>query len=133
MPSVVVGWTGRCPDPKTRYRLLGHLHRLAAQSDAYLCGKQPARPFSLSYISEQRGDGRKPRANIESVDHPISGRILVSSAIAENNSAFADGAREAGLALIKHPEKEGAHMTVLEDARLRGLDFKLFEPRGLYP
>jgi hypothetical protein len=131
--SVIVAWTGRCPEAQTRYKLLGSLHRLAAMSDDYLRMKQPARPLVSNKMSAQRGDRQQSRANIESVDKAISGSILISSEIASDARAFTDGAREAGLPLIDHSEVDGAHMTVIQDAALRGLDFKLFDPRALHP
>ena len=41
MSSVVVGWTGRCPDRRDRARLIAHLERLAEASDSYLRTRLP--------------------------------------------------------------------------------------------
>jgi hypothetical protein len=130
MGPVVVAWTGRCPDAAIRYRLIAHLHRLAALNDGYLQG--------LSRGERANGtpggiQGQRPRANIETVDQTITGAILVSGAIARNPQDFAVDAERAGLPLLDHPDLEGAPMLCLKSARLRGLDFKLFDPRGLYP
>jgi hypothetical protein len=133
MASVVVAWNGRCPDVASRYRLVGHLHRLATLSDDYLLNH---RPEGLRPANGTAAAGGKPlplRANIESVDQAISGTILVSGEIARDRDAFAADAREAGLRLFDHPEIAGAQMTRIASARLRGLDFKLFDPRALYP
>ena len=97
MSSVIVAWKGSCRDPKIRNRLLGHLHRLAMQSDDYLRSEQPERPGFLNLVSEQRGVGLRPRANIEMIDRPIPGPILVSSYISPSPEALVEGAREAGL------------------------------------
>ncbi len=129
MASVVVAWNGRCPDAASRYRLLGHLHRLAALNDDYLRNHNPgcARPANGMAKSSRL------RANIECVDQTIAGTILVSSEIVRDRDAFAAEVRAAGLPVIDHPEPEGSPMTRIGAARLRGLDFKLFDPRALYP
>lgn len=132
MPSVSIVWKGNCHDPQTRYRLLGHLHRLAAQSDEYLRLRQPQRPRVLNVMNEQRGGARKSRPNIETVDEEAAGTILISSFVSPNQNALVANARAAGVALIEDPAG-GAPLIALKEARLRGLDFKLFDPRGLYP
>ena len=81
MPSVAVVWKGNCREPRTRYRLLGHLHRLAARSDEYLRLRQPERPRVLTALHEHRAEALRARANIESIDEDISGKILISSFI----------------------------------------------------
>ncbi|MGH9807201.1 MAG: hypothetical protein ACRD9W_08040, partial [Terriglobia bacterium] len=73
---MIVAWKGSCRDAGIRIRLLGHLHRLAMQSDDYLRSRQPERPAVVNLVSEQRSAGLRPRANIESIDRPISDPIL---------------------------------------------------------
>jgi hypothetical protein len=133
MPSVAVVWKGNCQDPRTRYRLLGHLHRLAARSDEYLRVGQPERPRVLNMLNEHRGEALRSRANIESIDQEVSGSILISSFVSPNPETLTASAREAGLTLIEDPEAKDAALIAIGNARLRGLDFKLFDPRGLYP
>jgi len=128
MPSVDVSWKGHCRDPQTRYRLLGYLHRLASLSDRYL--RHGERPVVLSVVGEQFTP--PPRANIEIIDHDVAGQIQISSWIALHPDRLLVRAREAGLKVIE-PEGEGPHRIALDRVRLRGLDFKLFDPRGLYP
>jgi hypothetical protein len=132
MPSVIVDWKGSCRDPLIRTRLLDYLHRLAVRSDEYLRLSQPQRPFVLKVLGEQRGAALAQRENVEVVDQPISGRILVSNWISPNADALAASARKAGLQ-VSGDQTEGHFMIGIEKALLRGLDFKLFDPRGLYP
>jgi hypothetical protein len=131
MSSVVVGWTGRCPDPGARARLVGHLHRLAEINDSYLRSRLPERSFASNGTLETRGKRR--RANIEHVSQAISGQILISSGIVRDRRIFIDATREADLPAIDHPEIDSASMTLLRDARLSGIDFRLFDPRQLHP
>jgi hypothetical protein len=132
MPSVDVVWKGNCRDPQIRYRLLGYLHRLATLSDKYLGQQQPERPFVLRLIGEQRGKSGRPRANIETIDRQVSGQILISSRISPHPETLIARAQEAGLGVIA-PEGERPPLIAIDKVRLRGLDFKLFDPRGLYP
>lgn len=133
MPSVAVVWKGNCREPRTRYRLLGYLHRLAARSDEYLRLEQPQRPRLLNVLNEQRAGPIRARDNVESIDRDISGTIVISSFISDAPEALLADARRAGVALIDSPEAKGAPLLSIREARLSGIDFKLFDPRGLYP
>jgi hypothetical protein len=133
MSSVIVAWKGSCRDPKIRNRLLAHLHRLAMQSDDYLRSEHHERPGFLNLVSEQRGAHLRPRANIEMIDRPIPGPILISSYISPSPEALVEGAREAGLTVIDRQDSAHPPLIVFDEGRLAGLDFKLFNPRGLYP
>ena len=101
MPWVIVAWKGSCRDGKIRNRLLGHLHRLAMQSDGFLRSGEPQRPTFLNLVNEQRGAGLRSRANIETIDRAIPGPVLVSSDISPSLDALVESAREAGLAVIE--------------------------------
>jgi hypothetical protein len=126
MPSVNVLWKSNCRDPQIRYRLLGYLHRLARLSDSYL--RRGERPF-LSLVGKE--PMTPPRANIETIDKTI-GPILISSLIGPHPETLIARAGEAGLAVVE-PRGEGAPLIALDEVLLRGLDFKLFDPRSLYP
>ena len=133
MSSVVVGWTGRCPDPKDRARLVAHLQRLAEVSDSYLRTRLPDRTPALNRANELQGKRRRARANIEHVNRAISGEIVISSGIVQDQNTFLAAAREADLPTIDHPETDHASITWLKDARLSGIDFRLYDPNQLHP
>jgi hypothetical protein len=133
MSTVAVVWKGNCREPRTRHRLLGHLHRLAARSDEYLRLHQPERPRVLDALNQSRGEALRARANVESIDDEISGEVLISSWTSQNPKALIAAAREAGVSLVEDPEAKGPPLLAIRRARLRGIDFKLFDPRGLYP
>ena len=126
MSCVDVVWKGNCRDPKVRYRLLSYLHRLAHLSDGYL--RQGERP-QLSLVGEGH---TPPRPNIEVVDEVLSGPIMISSAIAPHPERLVARAREAGLS-VTEPDDGSPHVIMLDEVLLRGLDFKLFDPRDLHP
>lgn len=133
MPSITVAWKGKCRDANARYRLLGYLHRLALVSDEYLRLRQPDRPHILKAMGELRGSEVRRHANIEAVDQAITGRILVSSLVSPDPEVLVASARRTGLPVLDEPEGEGPSLIAIDSARLRGLDFKLFDPRELYP
>lgn len=128
MSSVVVGWTGRCPDPRARARLVAHLNRLAEISDSHLHRSVPEFSIIANGAGEPRGTRKRPRANIEHVTRAISGQILISSEVVSDQNAFLAATREADLPTVDHPEIDRASMTWLQDARLSGIDFRLFNP-----
>jgi len=127
MSSVDVVWKGHCRNLEARYRLLGYVHRLARVSDTYL--RQGERPY-LSLVGE--GHEALPRPNIKIFDETLQGPVLVSSAIGPHPETIVARALEAGLKVIA-PKNDAPQLIVLDAVRLRGLDFKLFDPRGLYP
>jgi hypothetical protein len=132
MPSVAVVWKGNCREPRTRSRLLAHLYRLAQRSDEYLRLRPPERPRVLNMMND-RSQAVRARSNIESIDEEVSGTILVSSWIGPDPAKLAARARESGADIIEDPEAKSGSLIAIEKARLHGIDFKLFDPRGLYP
>jgi hypothetical protein len=83
--------------------------------------------------NEQRGGAPRARRNIESIDDEISGTILVSSWIGPDPARLAASARASGADIIEDPDAKRGALIAVNHARLRGIDFKLFDPRGLYP
>ncbi len=126
MSSVNVVWKGNCRSLEARSRLLADLHKLARLSDSYL--RRVERPF-LSVVGEDRA---QPRPNIEMIDEVREGRVLVSSAIGPHKQTLIARAQKAGLTVLPAKDRE-TEMIVLDAVRLRGIDFKLFDPRALYP
>jgi len=133
MSSVVVGWTGRCPDPKDRARLVAHLQRLAEVSDSYLRTLPPARSIFGLTPNTPSSKPRRARANIEHVNRAISGQIVISNGIVQDQNAFLTAVREANLPAVDHPEIDRASITWLNSARLSGIDFRLYDPKELHP
>lgn len=125
MPSVDVVWKAHCRDPEVRYRLIGYLDRLARLSDGYLRGSGRPR---LSLV------GERPQGHltIHVIDNVVSGPIMISSAIALHPERLVTRAHEAGLSATAL-DSEGSRYIALDEVRLRGLDFTLFDPRKLYP
>ena len=130
MSSVVVGWTGRCPDRRDRARLISHLERLAEVSDSYLRTRLPE---PVIRAGELPSKGRRARANIEHVNRTLSGQIVISSGIVPDQNTFLAAASEAELPAIDHPEIDRASITWLNNARLSGIDFRLYDPNQLNP
>lgn len=133
MPSVAVVWKGNCREPRTRYRLLGYLHRLAQRSDEYLRLGQLEKPRFLDVLSRQRSGVLRMRNNVEHIDREVSGTILISSWTGADPAKLIAAARESGAEIAEESGGHNGALIAVKSARLRGLDFKLFDPRGLYP
>ena len=125
MSSVNVVWKGNCRSIEARTRLLNYLLRLARLSDGYLRPKD--RPF-LTVVGE---GSVPPRANVDLVDETRQGEILVCSDITDHPETLLARAREAGLPV--RDRSDGCRHIVLDAVRLHGIDFRLFDPKGLYP
>ena len=124
MSAVRILWKGHCREPRARYRLLSYLHRLALRSEAYL--RQTERP-ALSVVGERR----PPLPHIQIFDEVRAGPVRVSSAIGLHKETFLTRAGEAGLA-VETTDDGGSGSVVVEQVRLRGIDFKLFDPKALF-
>jgi len=127
MSSVYVLWKAHCREPNVRYRLIGYLDRLARLSDGYL--RQDSRP-RLGLVGE--GHQAQSRPAIQIIDDLVHGPILISSTIALHPERLVARAHEAGLS-VTAPDNESLHRIEIGEVRLRGLDFKLFDPRELHP
>ena len=125
MRPVNVIWKGHSRNVEARLRLLDKLHRLARQSDSYLQPRE--RPF-LTVVGQERPS---PRPNVDRIHDVHKGEVLVSTEIGLHAGTLIARAEEAGLSIRSGPD--GASYIVLDEVHLRGLDFKLFDPRGLYP
>lgn len=125
MAAVNVTWKGHSRSVEARLRLLDKLHRLARLSESHL---QPCeRPF-LTVVGQERPS---PRANIETIHEVRNGEVLISTDIAFHPETLLARAGEAGLEI--RDGHDGVPYIVLDQIHLRGIDFRLFDPRGLYP
>ncbi|MGD9069106.1 MAG: hypothetical protein PVJ46_07530 [Methyloceanibacter sp.] len=125
MSSVNVVWRGNCRGLEARARLLEYLQQLAHLSESYL------RPGERPHLTVVRERQDPPRANIEMVDEIRQGGVGVSTDITAHPEMLLARAREAGLPV--RAAGEGKSLVLLDEVRLRGIDFQLFDPRGLYP
>lgn len=134
MGSVIVTWKGRCPGRDTQDELLSHLEVLAQRNDARWSRPAPPRPAFLEIITQQRGQGLPALPNIRRYDQVLSGTILVRSDLVPDRQAFAAEAKRWGITPEpEDPSRPGHFVLRLNRLRVRGLDFRLFDPRGLYP
>ncbi len=125
MSVVDVVWKGNCRSAEARYRLLDYLHRLAVRSEDYLrIRESPVRDAARA------AQAQPLRPNIEVFDDLRRGPIFVSSSIGPHPDILVTRALEAGLRVECAGDGESI---VLEEIRLRGLEFKLFDPRAHDP
>lgn len=126
MSVVDVVWKGNCRSAEARYRLLGYLHRLALRSEAYLHMREaPGGAVPAAHEQPLRPD-------IEVFDEVRQGPVFVASSIGAHPDILVTRALEAGLG-IDCAGAGDAESIVLEEVRLRGIDFKLFDPKAHDP
>lgn len=126
MSSVHVVWKGHSRTKEERTRLLDSLQRLARLSDGYL------RPGDRPVLTVVGQGPVPPRANIERIDETRRGKILIATDITAHKDTLLARAREAGIPVRPAHSGHADHL-VLDEVRLQGIDFQLFDPRGLYP
>jgi hypothetical protein len=124
MPSVIVNWSGQCPNSARRRDLLQKMEGIAEHSHGFFENPPPNRRF----------------------DHTIEGSILVSAGSLSEEArsrltpvAAAESEEDGGLELRLAGPLHKKCVRVTEDlysvrrAHLSGIEFRLFDGRGLYP
>jgi hypothetical protein len=148
MGSVYVSWEGRCQDRRTQEELVGFLRELARHSAVRLQGSAPARPAFLEFMTAQRREGAARVEPIRTFDQELTGQIVLDPCLAPDGQQLAEEVQKTGTELVA--VEAGAKDKVepfclslgsrgapwclrLGRLRLFGIDFRLFDPRDLYP
>lgn len=133
MSSVVVTWKGRCESPDGQARLLAELGELASWHVA--CWNEPLqRPDLSAALAAQRRAGLSQEPDLRLWDETIAGNILVCGDVAADRRTFsaAIAANPTTLDVVQPPRHSFAHVR-LDRLHLRGVEFRFFDPRELYP
>lgn len=134
MPSVIVGWSGTCTDRDVQEELIAYLSILAAECRTRRERPEPKRPAFLEKIVEINSAGVEELPHVIIHDGQIDGNILIDSDLARAPNLGRDEATVIGMP--QSPSGEAADdpgFFKIATARLRGIDFRLFDPRGIYP
>ena len=133
MGSVILTWKGTCADREAREELLPFVEELAARNEARWASPPP-RPRFLGVLSAQREEDAPRLADIRRFDGEIAGRILIALDVDNDWQGLAESAISQGVAALRlEPGAAGFSFLRLDRAALRGIDFRLFDPRDLYP
>jgi len=161
MPSVIATWEGAYPHEKLQKELTSYLQVLAQRNEFRTLGSMPYQAI-LEEIKKQEGvEDQFIIPDIRVYDNELSGQILIDSNIVKQaeKPPFLHKASKSGIAieeLIKDPpdvkidqllrdlftpsdnnsnEKQHAcgSVLLLNKLKIRGIDFRLFDPRDLYP
>ena len=130
MNSVDVSWNGQCKDHNKQEELISYLERLSETNNKYLNRGHSATIISRTISASQRR-GPRDRQDIEIMNAQIFGRIIVDSDVLVDAKEFEAYARRAELEL--YDDDSGPFGAArIETASLRGVSFRLFDPRRLY-
>ena len=157
MPSVIATWEGSCPDEELQKELTSYLHVLAQRSEFRLLSSTQYRAILREIRKQNDIDDQFVNPDIRVYDNELSGRIIIDSNIVKQTEmeVFLHEAVRSGIAieeLIKDPpdaeidqllsdlfnlsdkdseEKQHAcgSVLLLNDIKVRGIDFRLFDPR----
>jgi hypothetical protein len=148
MVSVGVGWAGSCKR-EDQGELIDFLEALAELNDHILIAAKDLPKDQLLEIivaARQQNAGR-PRPNIEIIDETLLEPILIDESVFNDVLDFEEAAlalrapiagiegapkHESAYVLNLHGANSGRALCLSEGA-LRGIDFRVFDPRGLYP
>ncbi|HVO92267.1 MAG TPA: hypothetical protein VMT22_05470 [Terriglobales bacterium] len=135
MSSIIVAWKGGCAERVRQDDLLSHVRLLAAENAARW-KRAPRKLLSVQRIlSQERGEGLPVMPDVREFDQEIDGRILVCADVAQEQKKFRAEAARCGISCLQLDSDRYRPMTALKLRRLRirGLDFRLYDPRVLYP
>lgn len=134
MPSIIRNWRGCCPSRYQQNKLLAFIHRFARINEQFRLLPAPKRPKFLDLLAGLRERSVGTLANASLFDHEITGRILVRSDLFEDKQTMRETASRYGIEWKwEDPSRPDQFLLCLDRLRLRGLEFRLFDPRGLYP
>jgi hypothetical protein len=123
MPSVIVTWKGRCPTPERRNSLVRELEDFATRSEVPV----------LEMMSAQRADASRPKPTIEMGVRSLRGRVGLRDDLLPDPAEFAEMAARCELELIDEEDAGANRIAVVPLVELQGIEFRLYDPRQLYP
>lgn len=161
MPSVIATWSGTYHHEELQKELTSYLQVLAQRNEFRTLNSRPYQA-ALKEIRQQEGvEDQFIIPDIRVYDNELSGEILIDSNTVKQmkREAFLHEASRAGIAieeLIKDPpdaeidqllrdlfnqsDKDSdeeqctcGSVLLLNKLKIRGIDFRLFDPRDLYP
>jgi HEAT repeat protein len=148
MPSLVCHWEGRCLDPQTRAELMAYLLELGQCSRRRWEGPEIPRPDFLVIPREQAERRARETEVVRVFDGPITGRIVIEPKLATYEALQTDGSapaqpiegpsdwsvHEGKTSCVAYSEAQERWLAfVPPTVDLGGVDFRLYDPRGLYP
>ena len=147
MASVSLRWTGTCASATDRDELLSYIKRLAEINDALLTTKLPEsrHPF-LEMMTAKRAEGLKPRKNIEVLDQDINGKIVINAKLFADQREFEEKAAQLRIPIVAHVGADArdsafvlnlstsqSRLLRFDSAHITGVNFRIYDPRQLYP
>jgi len=147
MASVSVSWKGTCAAGSERDELMSYIMRLAEMNDALLREQLPERRHPLLELMTARRQAQvKPRDNVESIERVIGGHILINANIMPDAAEFEQNALRLRLPTLDHigcdaHESEFVlnfatprfRLLRVDEAHVTGVNFRIYDPRQLYP
>ena len=148
MVSVGVGWVGTCKR-EDQGELMEFLEAVAELNDHLLnaCKDLPQDPLLAIIVAARQQNAGPPRPNIEIIDETLSEPVLIDKSVFNDVLDFEEAAlvlrapiagidgapkHKSAYILNLHGTTSGRVLCLSEGA-LRGIDFRVFDPRGLYP
>jgi len=127
-------WRGCCPTRHQQNKLLAFVHRFAGINEQFRFLPPAKRPKVSELLAglRERSVPMLPYASL--FDHRITGRVLVRSDLFGDKQATRETASRHGIEWKwENPSSPDHFPLCLDRLRLRGLEFRLFDPRGQYP
>lgn len=148
MGSVNVIWRGSCQNRTTQDELIDFLKILAERSAERVNGVAPERPRWLEVLTDARAENTPLLDPVRIFNHEITGRILLEPHLAVDLNCLREEVQHTKTVLA--PVEPGGmekreefclslsstspqYFLQLSRLRLYGIDFRLFDPRNLYP
>lgn len=139
MGSVIANWSGRCPADSDRQTFLSFNRILAEENERYWADHPSPITTVNQMLHDMRSEGQLQLPRVREYAHEISGPIIVRCDVLGAPSTSTDATpvidelHASGLAVSLEGGSLDQGLVTLPQARLEGIDFCLFDPRGLYP
>lgn len=130
MGSVYVTWRGQCADREQQEHLLSYLRRWAERNVARRASPLEDLNALSKMLHASRAEGLPDIPDLTVFDQTVEGNILVNADLFEDKERAFEQAGQLGLEVER--SKDGNFIR-LQRLTLHGIQFRLYDPRGLYP
>jgi hypothetical protein len=134
MSSVVAAWHGALRERAAQDELLSYIARVAELNGEYLAREMRVPRYSKIVAAQRMQEAAvEDSTDDKIIDAALTGRIVIRSDVHGPPDGFVAAARDAGLT-PQHSDGAREYPVISVDTvHLRGRDFRLLDPRRLYP
>lgn len=134
MPSTIISWAGRVADDQGVHLLRSYVEDLAGRhAGRWQRFDRADMPRFSQALSDMRSAGQPEIPLVRAFDETVEGAVVLHTDVHPVPAELISAARRAGVRYERQPQGSPHALLFLDSVQLRGVQFRLFDPRALYP